>query len=194
MSRLVKIPEILFVLAIPLFILSASVAWAVNDEGLYQQGFDNYNISGRTGISQVDLRMVGAEFRRYFKSPEEPFSVRAKVYGGEHIGYGELPVFSSDVRVEGDLNQQVTQLFRQRARVAPVDGFQHLVTLLQQITLERIVSLLPVPGTTAGCPKPLDNANQSGKISQFAFRNLFFQHGRIIEGRTVAQQARAVLT
>ena len=60
MSWLVRIPETLFVLAIPLFILSASVAWAINDEGLYQQGFDDYNISLRSGISQVDLRSVGA--------------------------------------------------------------------------------------------------------------------------------------
>ena len=83
MSWLVRIPETLFVLAIPLFILSASVTWAVNDEGLYQQGFDNYNISGRTGISQVDLRAVGAEFRRYFNSSEEPFRVRTRVNGEE---------------------------------------------------------------------------------------------------------------
>ena len=96
--------------------------------------------------------------------------------------------------MKGDLNQQVTQLFRQRARVAPVDGFQHLVTLLQQITLKRSVGLLPVPGATAGRPQSLDNADQRGKISQFAFGNLFFQHERIIEAGTVAQQAESVLT
>ena len=81
MSWLVKIPETLFVLAVPFFILSASVAWAVNDEGLYQQGFDDYNISLRTEISRVGLRAVGADIRRYFNSSEEPLSVRAKVCG-----------------------------------------------------------------------------------------------------------------
>ena len=83
MSWLVRIPETLFVLAIPLFILSASVVWAVNDEGLYQQGFEDYNISQRTGISRVDLRAVGAEIRRYFNSSEEPLGVRTRVYGVE---------------------------------------------------------------------------------------------------------------
>ena len=83
MSWLVRIPETLFVLAIPLFILSASIAWAINDEGLYQQGFDDYNISQRSGISQVDLHSVGAEIRRYFNSSEEPLAVRARVYGEE---------------------------------------------------------------------------------------------------------------
>ena len=83
MSWLVRIPETLFVLAIPLFILSASVAWAINDAGLYQQGFEDYNISLRSGISQVDLRSVGAEIRRYFNSSEEPLSVRTRVYGEE---------------------------------------------------------------------------------------------------------------
>ena len=83
MSWLVRIPETLFVLAIPFFILSASVAWAINDEGLYQQGFEDYNISQRTGISQVDLRSVGAEIRRYFNSSGEPLSVSTRVYGVE---------------------------------------------------------------------------------------------------------------
>ncbi len=83
MSWLVKIPEVLFVLAVPLLILSASITWAINDEGLYQQGFDDYNISGRTGITQADLRAVGAEIRRYFNSPEEPLSVRTRLYGEE---------------------------------------------------------------------------------------------------------------
>ena len=83
MSWLVRIPETLFVLAIPLFILSASVAWAVNDEGLYRQGFDDYDISHRTGIPPDKLWVVGAEIRRYFNSSEEPLSVRARVYGEE---------------------------------------------------------------------------------------------------------------
>ena len=83
MSWLVRIPETLFVLAIPFFILSASVAWAINDEGLYQQGFEDYNISQRTGISRVDLRVVGAEIRHYFNSSEEPLGVKARVYGVE---------------------------------------------------------------------------------------------------------------
>ncbi len=83
MSWLVKIPETLFVLAVPLFILSASIAWAVNDEGLYQQGFDDYNISQRAGIPPDELQAVGAEIRRYFNSSEEPLSVRARVYGEE---------------------------------------------------------------------------------------------------------------
>ena len=83
MSWLVKIPETLFVLAIPFFILSASVAWAVNDEGLYRQGFEDYSISHRTGIPPDKLWVVGAEIRRYFNSSEEPLSVRARVYGEE---------------------------------------------------------------------------------------------------------------
>ncbi len=83
MSWLVKIPETLFVLAIPFLILSASVAWAVNDEGLYRQGFEDYDISHRTGIPPDKLWVVGAEIRRYFNSSEEPLSVRARVYGVE---------------------------------------------------------------------------------------------------------------
>ena len=83
MRWLVKITQILFVLALPLLIVSASITWAVNDKGLYQQGFDDYHIFQRTGISQLDLRVVGADIRRYFNSSEEPLSVRTRVYGVE---------------------------------------------------------------------------------------------------------------
>ena len=83
MSWLVNILQILFVLALPFLVLSASVAWAINDEGLYQQGFDDYDISQRTGITRLDLRVVGADIRRYFNSSEEPLSVRTRVYGEE---------------------------------------------------------------------------------------------------------------
>ena len=83
MSWLVKILEALFILAVPLLILPASIAWAINDAGLYQQGFDDYHITRRTGITQADLRTVGAEIRRYFNSPEEPLGVRTRIYGEE---------------------------------------------------------------------------------------------------------------
>ena len=83
MSWLVKILEALFILAVPFLILPASIAWAINDEGLYRQGFEDYSISHRTGIPPDKLWVVGAEIRRYFNSSEEPLSVRARVYGVE---------------------------------------------------------------------------------------------------------------
>jgi integral membrane protein (TIGR01906 family) len=73
----------LFVVAVPLLLVCASVAWAVNDPGVYHRGFAKYQIADYTGITEEDLRQVGAEIRRYFNSPEEPLAVRTRVFGRE---------------------------------------------------------------------------------------------------------------
>lgn len=83
---------VLVVLAVPLFLISASVAWAVNDPGLYRKGFEKYNISVYSGITNDDLNRVGADLRRYFNSSEEPLKVVVSVYGQERELYNEREV------------------------------------------------------------------------------------------------------
>ncbi len=73
----------LFIIAVPLLLIAGSVAWAVNDGGLYRRGFDRYDIALYSGIAPADLEQVGAELRRYFNSTQEPLQVRAAVFGRE---------------------------------------------------------------------------------------------------------------
>ena len=76
---LVILSASLLVAAVPLFLITASVAWAVNDGGLYRQGFERYSISALSPrISDPDLVRVGSEIRRYFNSREEPLAVQAR--------------------------------------------------------------------------------------------------------------------
>ena len=82
----------LLVLAVPLFLITASVAWAVNDAGLYRQGFHRYSISAVTRISDPDLVRVGSEIRRYFNSREEPLAVQARVQGMERDLFNDREV------------------------------------------------------------------------------------------------------
>ena len=82
MYRIAWIPAVMFVLSIPLFLISNSVIWAVNSPGVYERGFEKYNISLTTGINQEDLRQVGADLRGFFNT-RGPLSVRAKVRGVE---------------------------------------------------------------------------------------------------------------
>ena len=79
MHRIAWFPAALFVLSIPLFLVTSSVIWAVNSPGLYESGFEKYNIPRTTGINQEDLGQVGADLRRYFNSRSEPLSVRTSV-------------------------------------------------------------------------------------------------------------------
>ena len=73
----------LFIIAVPLLLIAGSVAWAVNDGGLYRRGFVRYDIALYTGITAADLERVGADLRRYFNSGQEPLRVRAAVFGLE---------------------------------------------------------------------------------------------------------------
>jgi integral membrane protein (TIGR01906 family) len=75
--------SLVFILMVPVFLVTASVTWAVNDLRLYSHGFEKYEISGATGIEQDDLMMVAGELRAYFNSAQEPLEVRAPVFGQE---------------------------------------------------------------------------------------------------------------
>ena len=77
------LPAILLVVAVPLFMITASVAWSVNDPGLYRRGFERYNVSTVTRITEPDLIQAGAELRRYFNSRREPLAVRTRIQGIE---------------------------------------------------------------------------------------------------------------
>jgi len=82
----------LVVLAVPLFLISGSVAWAVNDPGLYRRGFEKYNISIYSGITNDDLQRVGADLRQYFNSSQEPLRVVVPVYGVERELFNEREI------------------------------------------------------------------------------------------------------
>ena len=81
MNRLAWIPALLFVFAVPLFLVTASVAWAFNDPGVYNRGFQKYRISLSSGIAEEDLRQVGGHIRHYFNSTDEPLLVNTQLYG-----------------------------------------------------------------------------------------------------------------
>ena len=87
-----RVASALVVVSIPLFLIAASVTWAVNDAGLYRRGFEKYNISVYSGITEEDLNRVGAELRRYFNSSEEPLRVVVPVYGMERELYNQREV------------------------------------------------------------------------------------------------------
>ena len=69
--------------ALLLFLVAGSVAWAVNDPGLYRNGFARYDTAQRSGISDAELERIGAELRGYFNGGAEPLAVQAPVYGIE---------------------------------------------------------------------------------------------------------------
>ena len=81
--RALAAAQVLAIPAVLLFLVAGSVAWAVNDPGLYRNGFQRYHTAARSGIADADLIAIGAELRRYFNTRAEPLAVRAPIYGIE---------------------------------------------------------------------------------------------------------------
>ncbi len=82
-ARLAWLPAALFVIAAPVFLVTGSITWAFNNPGLYEDGFEKYHISWRSGIGDQDLQQVAAELRSYFNSQDEPLHIRTRIYGEE---------------------------------------------------------------------------------------------------------------
>jgi integral membrane protein (TIGR01906 family) len=60
-----------FILCIPLLLLSASIASTLNGAWLYRYGFDKYNVSATTGLADSELKKVATGLISYFNSSEE---------------------------------------------------------------------------------------------------------------------------
>ena len=61
----------LFILCLPVLLLTASVSGAMNCRWLYQYGFNKYDISRVTGIESPELKKAANGLIHYFNSGEE---------------------------------------------------------------------------------------------------------------------------
>ena len=64
-----------FILCLPLLLLTASIGWAVNSFWLYTSGFDKYNVSLTAGLAEPELDKAASGLIGYFNSGEEYISV-----------------------------------------------------------------------------------------------------------------------
>lgn len=69
------IAQVIFILCLPVLLLTASIGWAVNSSWLYEYGFDKYNISHNTGLDQSELEKAATGLISYFNSGEEIISL-----------------------------------------------------------------------------------------------------------------------
>ena len=83
MSRVGFVPWLIFIIDVPLFLITVSVTWAFNSPGLYNDGFEKYSISRTSGIADADLRQVGADIRGYINSSDEPMDIQTRIFGVE---------------------------------------------------------------------------------------------------------------
>jgi integral membrane protein (TIGR01906 family) len=74
--RIVRIiAQWLFILSLPVLLLTVSVSLAVNCPWLYTYGFDKYDVGETTGLEAAELDRVADGLRAYFNSGEESISI-----------------------------------------------------------------------------------------------------------------------
>ncbi|MFC2020544.1 TIGR01906 family membrane protein [Chloroflexota bacterium] len=61
----------LFILCLPLLLLTASISCAVNSLWLYERGFEKYDISSATGLAGPELEKTARGLISYFNSSQE---------------------------------------------------------------------------------------------------------------------------
>jgi len=65
----------LFILCLPVLLLTASIGWAANSLWLYEYGFGKYDVSHTTGLAEVELEKAATGLISYFNSDEEYISL-----------------------------------------------------------------------------------------------------------------------
>jgi integral membrane protein (TIGR01906 family) len=65
----------LFMLCLPILLLTASLGWATNSLWLYKYGFEKYNISQATGLADSELEKAATGLISYFNSDENYISL-----------------------------------------------------------------------------------------------------------------------
>ncbi len=91
-----KIPGIaakwLFILCLPILLLTTGIGWAVNSSWLYNYGFDKYNVSHTTGLAQSELEKAASGLISYFNSDEEYISLTVIKDGEPLVLFNEREV------------------------------------------------------------------------------------------------------
>ncbi len=83
-----------------------------------------------------------------------------------HVAEVEVAALAGELGLEHHLQQEVAELEAQLARIAVVDGLDHLVGLLDDEGTERARRLLAVPGAAARRSQPVHHVDQACQLRE----------------------------
>ncbi len=75
MKGLIIAAKWIFILCLPILLLTASIGWEVNSQWLYKYGFEKYNVSQTTGLAEKELEEAATGLISYFNSGETYISL-----------------------------------------------------------------------------------------------------------------------
>ena len=71
MNAIRLITRWVFIVSVPVLLLSATLAWAFNSLWIYTNGFAKYDVGQTLGLSTVELRTSAQELIAYFNNPHQ---------------------------------------------------------------------------------------------------------------------------
>ncbi len=83
MLILSRLAAALFVVALPVFLVTANVRFLASDIGYYRHGFREFDSPGRTGLPLADLDRAGGEIINYFEDDGQTLRILVTVDGQE---------------------------------------------------------------------------------------------------------------
>ena len=82
----------LFILAVPIFLISSHVLQTTRDLGFYERQFATHGVGERTGLSPTQLRQVAQRFIEYFDGPPRPLDIQVEMAGSSRSLLNEREV------------------------------------------------------------------------------------------------------
>ena len=82
----------LFILCLPILLLSASLGWAVNSHWLFKYGFQRYGVNQTTGLAEVELDKAATGLISYFNSDEEHITITVVKDGKPFVLFNQQEV------------------------------------------------------------------------------------------------------
>ena len=97
----------LFIVALPLVLVTSNVRWAFNTTGIYELGFTRHGVAETTGLSDDQLSRAATQIREYFNSDEDELHVLVD------FGSGPQELFNdTETRHMRDVKELVSNTYR----------------------------------------------------------------------------------
>lgn len=131
---------VIFVLAIPTFLITSNVRLAFDSLSLYRYGFERYDVVQTTGLDMGQLMVVARDIRDYFNSSQDLLDV--KVY----VGLEQRDLFNQgEILHMRDVKRLVTSVHRLQEFTLVYMAFYMALALLitkgmaASVVLERVM-------------------------------------------------------
>ncbi len=125
-----------FVLALPIFLVTSAVRTVTLSQSFYLGEFSKYRIAEVTGIAESELRHVAEQFIAYFESRPTPLNIQAKTL------QGTVPLFNArEIEHMADVHTLMQRTFQATWIAAGMLVVSGLVILLVDLSSGKLAFL-----------------------------------------------------